>query len=79
MAHSRAAAAVYHSAFSAFCMSTTPNDFEAAMHTLEAAQRTFATADRYSIQSIVQLHLGACIHILHDVLHSAEVRPRLPG
>ena len=30
LAHSRAAAAVYHSAFSAFCMSTTPNDFETA-------------------------------------------------
>ena len=38
LAHSRAAAAVYHSAFSAFCMSTTPEEFEAAMNTLEAAQ-----------------------------------------
>ena len=38
LAHSRAAAAVYHSAFSAFCMSTTPEEFEAAMDTLEAAQ-----------------------------------------
>ena len=38
LAHSRAAAAVYHSAFGAFCRSTTAKEFEVAMDTLEAAQ-----------------------------------------
>ena len=38
LAHSRAAAAVYHSAFGAFCRSTTAKEFELAMDTLEAAQ-----------------------------------------
>ena len=66
LVHSRAAAAVYHSAFGAFCRSTTPKEFEVAMDTLEAAQMAEQEARRADMGRMVAAITARCEYILEQ-------------